>query len=147
MGYRTLVLTPGLLGVKKAKELGIPPDAIIETSNFIGFMLEECSNRSVEGIMLLGHLGKMVKVAAGVFHTLGKLADARRETITAYAALEGAPQEAIFSLMNMNTAEESVEILERYQLTRVFDRLAAAASIRPIGMSMKSLRLALLCIP
>lgn len=130
LGYHSLVLTPGLLGVKKALELGIPQEAVIETSNFIGFMLEECAKRPVKGIILFGHLGKMVKVAAGIFHTLGKLADARRETITAYAALAGASQEVVFELMNMNTAEESVEILERYNLTEVFNRIAAAASLR-----------------
>ncbi|SHE48995.1 cobalt-precorrin-5B (C(1))-methyltransferase CbiD [Desulforamulus putei] len=130
LGYRRLVLTPGRLGVNKAGELGLPPAAVVETSNFIGAMLEECAQRPVEAVLLLGHLGKLVKVAAGIFHTLGRLADARRETIAAYAALQGAPRHVIEALMTMNTADEAVEILKNCGLSRVFHRLAAAASRR-----------------
>ncbi|MEW6696669.1 MAG: cobalt-precorrin-5B (C(1))-methyltransferase CbiD [Bacillota bacterium] len=140
LGYRTLVLTPGRLGVKKAEELGLPPEAVIETSNFIGTMLEECAKRPVEAVLLLGHLGKLVKVAAGIFHTLGKLADGRRETIAAYAALEGAPRQIIEELMGMNTAEEAVQILQGCGLARVFHRLADAASRRAAGYVREQLR-------
>lgn len=130
LGHRLLVLTPGRLGVKKAGELGLPLECVIETSNFIGTMLEECATRPVEGVLLLGHLGKLVKVAAGIFHTLGKLADARRETIAAHAALQGARREVIMQIMNMNTAEEAVDILRKYGMSHVFNELSAAASLR-----------------
>lgn len=140
LGYRSLVLTPGRMGVKKAGELGLPPEAVIETSNFIGAMLEECAKRPVEAVLLLGHLGKLVKVAAGIFHTLGKLADARRETIAAYAALQGAPRHVIQELMDMNTAEEAVQILTTCGLPQVFHRLAAAASRRAAWYVREQLR-------
>lgn len=130
LGYRHLVLTPGRLGVNKARELGLPPDCIVETSNFIGTLLEECAKRPVEAVLLFGHLGKLVKVAAGIFHTLGRLADARRETLAAHAALQGAPREVIVQIMNMNTAEEVVGILQRYGLSNVWHQVAAAASRR-----------------
>ena len=130
LGYHFLVLTPGRLGVNKARALGVPQGAIIETSNFIGSLLEECAQRPVAGVLLLGHLGKLVKVAAGIFHTLGKLADGRRETIAAHAALQGAPRQVIEQLMEMNTAEEAVEILGRAGFNQVFHHLAAAASRR-----------------
>lgn len=130
LGYHRLVLTPGNLGVRKAKELGLPADAIVETSNFIGTMLEECAQRPVQSVLLFGHLGKLVKVAAGIFHTLGKLADGRRETIAAHAALLGAERAVIAQLMQMNTAEEAVGILQAQGLGQVFDQLAAAASLR-----------------
>lgn len=140
LGYDQLVLTPGRLGVKKALELGLPSDAIIETSNFIGTMLEECAQRPVRSVLLLGHLGKLVKVAAGIFHTLGKLADARRETITAYAALQGANRQVLEQLMQMNTAEESVEILRSHGLSEVFNQVAAAASGRAAQYARESFK-------
>ncbi|ABO51218.1 cobalamin biosynthesis protein CbiD [Desulforamulus reducens MI-1] len=141
LGHRLLVLTPGRLGVKKAAELALPAAAVIETSNFIGTMLEECAKRPVEGVLLLGHLGKLVKVAAGIFHTLGKLADGRRETIAAHAALLGAPRAVIELLMNMNTAEEAVAILHRYGMSQVFENLSAAASQRAAGYVREKFRL------
>ncbi|GAB6158364.1 cobalt-precorrin-5B (C(1))-methyltransferase CbiD [Desulfotomaculum varum] len=133
LGYRQLVLTPGRLGVNKAEAMGLPTAAVVETSNFIGTMLEECARRPVEAVLLLGHLGKLVKVAAGIFYTLGRAADARREIITAQAALQGAPHHVIVALMNMNTADEAVDILKSAGLTAVFQRLAAAASRRAAG--------------
>lgn len=140
LGYNQLVLTPGRMGVKKALELGLPADAIIETSNFIGTMLEECAQRPVQSVLLLGHLGKLVKVAAGIFHTLGKLADARRETITAYAALQGAKRQVLEQLMQMNTAEEAVEILRGQGLSEVFNQLALAASGRAAQYAQESFK-------
>lgn len=130
LGYSKVVLTPGRIGVNMAEKLGFPPESVIETSNFIGYMLEECASRPVEGVLLLGHLGKLVKLAAGIFHTLGRLADGRRETITAHAALLEAPREVLERLMQMNSAEESVEILCGCGKMTVFNRLAEAASQR-----------------
>lgn len=141
LGYRLLVLTPGRMGVKKAEELGLPRECVVETSNFVGSLLEECAVRPVQGVLLLGHLGKLVKVAAGIFHTLGKLADGRRETISAYAALEGAPREVIEQLMKMNTTEEAVEILGQKEFSHVFHRLAEAASRRAAQYTGHRLRI------
>jgi len=130
MGYRNIVLTPGGIGARMAREQGIPEEAVVQTSNFIGPMLEACVARQIQGIILFGHVGKLIKVAAGIFNTHSKIADARRETLAAYAALAGGPRELIESIMELNTIDASPALLKRFGLEQVFDAIAGAASAR-----------------
>jgi cobalt-precorrin-5B (C1)-methyltransferase len=129
-GFSNLILTPGRMGAKRALAMGVPDDCIVETSNFIGTLLEESVKRGVKGVIILGHLGKMVKLAGGIFHTHSRMADARKEIITAHAALYDAPPGLIKQLMTLNTAEQAVELLAAEDLMVVFNSLAEAAEQR-----------------
>ncbi len=129
-GFDEIVLTPGNIGEKNAITRGLPEDAIVQIGNFVGFMLEKCLERGVNKALLYGHAGKLCKVAAGVFHTHSKLADARLETIAAHAALSGAEKELIKKIMQANTVEEAIGILKEEDMLRVFDSIAAKASER-----------------
>ena len=106
-----LVFVPGKIGERIALSLGIPQTALIETSNFIGFMLDRAAERGAEKILILGHTGKLVKVAAGVFHTHNRIADARLETLAAYAAAEGLAQDGVRAVLAANTTEDAMEII------------------------------------
>ena len=56
-GFDELIFVPGKIGETIAKKLGFSDGAIIQTSNFIGFMLEAAAEREVPRIILCGHLG------------------------------------------------------------------------------------------
>lgn len=128
-GYDSLVLVPGHLGWQMAtSRLGLPAAAVVETSNFIGFMLEECVRAGVRAVLLCGHLGKMIKLAGGIFHTHSRIADARREILVAHAALVGAELSLLEKIMQSNTVEEAAWLLRDAGWNRVFMRLAGAAS-------------------
>lgn len=130
LGYHDLLLTPGQMGERLAKSLGIAGDCIIQTSNFIGSMVQECTEREVKGILLMGHIGKIIKVAAGIFNTHSRTADARRETLAAHAALKGASVDIIKDIMELNTMEAGVELLRQHKLLSVYFSIAASASQR-----------------
>lgn len=130
LGYSYVILTPGRMGADRAQALGFPPCAIVQTSNFIGDMLEESAKRKLKGVMLFGHIGKLIKVAAGIFQTHSKLADARRETLAAHAALLGAGQIIIKRIMELNTMDESIPLLREHGLLEVFVRIAEQTSLR-----------------
>ena len=106
-----LVFVPGKIGEKIALSLGVPQTALIETSNFIGFMLDRAAERGAARILILGHTGKLVKMAAGVFHTHNRIADARLETLAAYAAAEGLAQDRVRAVLAANTTEDAMEII------------------------------------
>ena len=106
-----LVFVPGKIGEKIALSLGVPQTALIETSNFIGFMLDRAAERGAARILILGHTGKLVKMAAGVFHTHNRIADARLETLAAYAAAEGLAQDGVRAVLAANTTEDAMEII------------------------------------
>ena len=52
-----------------------------------------------------------MKVAAGVFHTHNRIADARLETLAAYAAAEGLAQDGVRAVLAANTTEDAMEII------------------------------------
>ncbi len=125
-GLEKLVLVPGNYGRDIAlKHYGIDEKYIFKTSNFIGFMLDKTLELGFEKILLIGHTGKIVKVAGGIFHTHSHVADGRLEIMTAHLALMGAPQALIKKVMNSNTTEEATEAILRYGLGEVFQILAA----------------------
>lgn len=130
-GYSTVCLTPGRLGEKWASEkLGIPSEAVVQMSNFVGYMLNRCAEKGIKQVILLGHHSKLTKVAAGCFHTHNKVADARLETLAAYAGLSGASPRVVGRLLEANTSEEALEILKRNGLTGVMPLVAARAAKR-----------------
>lgn len=130
-GFDIAVLVPGRKGERAAVDrYGFPPDAVVQMGNFVGFMLNESRRAGMRGVVLMGHHGKLVKVAAGVFHTHSKVADARLETIAAQAALLGAGREAIAAVMAGGSAEETLGVLRAFGLVGVFPLLAERASRR-----------------
>lgn len=129
-GFDTLVFTPGKIGGHMAARYHIAAEAIVLTSNFIGYMLCEAASRGVKNILLFGHLGKLVKVAGGIFHTHSKTADGRMETMAAYAAAQGASAEVVRSLLECVTTEAALGVLQTADLTGVCNILAERASWR-----------------
>ncbi|OEF97998.1 cobalt-precorrin-5B (C(1))-methyltransferase CbiD [Desulfuribacillus alkaliarsenatis] len=135
MGQSVIALTPGGMGEKKLLSLGVNSDAIVQTSNFIGAMIKECAkHEQIRGILLFGHIGKLIKVSAGIFHTHSKVADGRRETLAAHVALMEAPVQAIRDIMALNTIDAGKDIVEQYGLQQVYTSLATAASQRVIDL-------------
>lgn len=129
-GYKTVVFVPGKIGETAAVKCGLPRDAIVQTSNFIGYMLETAADEEIKQALLFGHLGKLAKVAAGIFHTHNRVADARLETLAAYLAYLGAPQAAIKEIFSCVTTEAALPVIEKYRLRAAYPLLAARASAR-----------------
>jgi len=130
-GYNSQVFAPGKIGERIAISYGIPKEAIVETSNFIGFMLEAAKEKKLTEVLLFGHLGKLSKVAAGVFYTHNRIADARMETIAAYGGEFGLSPSNITRILNANTTEDALSILDEANLTKkVCDKIAKRATER-----------------
>jgi cobalt-precorrin-5B (C1)-methyltransferase len=81
-------------------------------SNYIGEFLDFCVAYRVEKLLLVGHGGKLVKLAAGIMNTHSKIADGRMEILAAYAAFYGGPRSLIAEILEANTIERANEILE-----------------------------------
>ena len=129
-GFETLIFVPGKIGETIAKKIGFEAAAIIQTSNFIGFMLEAAAERQIAKIILCGHIGKLIKVAAGIFHTHNRIADARLETLAAYAAAEGLSAVEVQKILAANTTEDATQIISANHLEIVYEKIAARASFR-----------------
>jgi len=130
-GANVAVLVPGRIGQDLAeKSFGIDKAQMAETSNFMGFMLEQSVKAGFDKILVIGHIGKIIKLASGSFHTHNRMSDGRIETIVAYAALEGASQTVAAELMDCITTEAAMPILAREHLEGVYKRVAERAGMR-----------------
>lgn len=89
---------------------------VVKFGDHIGFALDSAAGKDFDRIILAGHVGKMSKVAAGLFNTHWSFGDARLETVAAYAAAAGADRETVRTLLDLKTAEAAVDILREHSL-------------------------------
>jgi len=128
-----LVLVIGENGLDLAPRLGLPPQLLLKAGNWIGPVLVAAAEAGVRRLLLFGYQGKLIKLAAGIFHTHHHLADGRAEVLTAFAALEGLAGEALAALHAAPTVEAALAELEAADpalAQRLRDRLAAAVETR-----------------
>lgn len=141
-GYGKATLVMGYVGERFCRKiLGLPDDSIIKIGDHVGFMLEQCVEKGIEEVLLIGHIGKLVKVAAGQFNTHYRFGDRRIETIAHHATLCGASQEVIEAILQEKTAEATIMILKENGLTKVFDDIAREVVLRAKNLVKEKLRI------
>lgn len=124
-GLDRVILVPGNHGERFVREqLGVSPERVVTMSNFVGYMIEEAVRLGFRQIVLVGHPGKLVKVAAGIFHTHSHIADARMETLVAHLALLGAPHELLLQVSECDTTEAAMEHIDAAGFSHLYDHLA-----------------------
>lgn len=106
-----LVLTFGNLGDNYCKELGFKEEEVVTCSNFIGFALETCVSCKVKSIIIVGHIGKMSKIAYGCFNTHSKVNGVRLEVIALELALLGYDMSLVKRVLEEKTCEGAVKML------------------------------------
>ena len=111
---RRLILAPGNYGLDYLHETypefhAVP---VVKTSNFIGDTLDMAAAARFEEVLLVGHVGKLVKVAGGIMNTHSHTADCRTELFCTHAALCGASREVCAALMNAATTDACLELLD-----------------------------------
>ena len=114
-GAKALILTPGNYGMTFLREQGFDQlqVPVIKCSNFIGDALDQAFLEGFQQILLVGHIGKLVKLAGGIFNTHSRVADCRTELFTAHAALCGGDRNLCRRLMDCPTTDACLEELER----------------------------------
>ena len=113
-GVEDLLLTPGNYGESFAGEvLGLNLHRWCMCSNYLGAAIDHAAGAGFRSVLVVGHLGKLIKAAAGCMNTHSKTADARRETLTAHAALAGADRALLRALFDSPTTDAGVELLKQ----------------------------------
>lgn len=124
-------LVLGYVGERYCKKiLGLSDDSIIKIGDHVGFMLEQCEKKGIVEVLLIGHIGKLVKVAGGQFNTHYRFGDHRMEIIAHHVKRCGAGQEIIEAILRETTAEATISILRGNGLMKVFDDIAREVVLR-----------------
>ncbi len=112
-----LLISPGNYGRNFAMETwGINLEQGLKCSNFIGETLDMAFMLGFKKILFIGHIGKLIKIAAGIMNTHSKVADARMETLCSCAVLAGCNIETACNILQCTTTDEVIPILERQNI-------------------------------
>lgn len=106
-----LVLTFGSLGDNYCREFGFKEEEIVICSNFIGYALETCVSCKIKSIIIVGHIGKMSKIAYGCFNTHSRVSGVRLEVIGLELALLGYDISLVEEILKEKTCEGAVKKL------------------------------------
>jgi cobalt-precorrin-5B (C1)-methyltransferase len=110
-----LVFCIGENGLDLCRQLGIPEHCLVKTANWLGPMLATAGLQSVQSVLLFGYHGKLMKLAAGIFHTHHHVADARQEILTAHAATAGLSTADLQHLFHSASAEAGLTLLREVE--------------------------------
>lgn len=125
-GMEYLLIVPGNYGIDflEAYGHGLRLEDAVKCSNFVGEALDAAVEFGAKGVLLLGHIGKFVKLAGGIMNTHSHNADARMELLTVHAALLGAPVSLLSRMMESVTTDDALRYLEEAgRMEPVMERL------------------------
>lgn len=158
-GSRSMIFVPGNMGARYVEHDVLPRLGglrlpIIQISNYVGDALDLAVSYELENVLLVGNIGKFIKLAAGIMNTHSHTADARWEIMVSHAALQGVETPRLKELRQCITTEEmltkllewgSLEPVVRSLLSEIDRHLSARLGDRvPFGLKMYSERYGLL---
>ena len=112
-GKSAVLFVPGNYGADYIKnELGIDPETAVTVSNFIGDAFSLAAEAGFSDALLVGHIGKLVKLAGGILNTHSRWGDCRAEIVAAHAGMCGAPAEVVRRIMDSAMTDDMLAILD-----------------------------------
>ncbi len=112
-GERNLLVTPGNYGQGYASSfLHLDLGKSIQCSNYIGDTLDLAAAYGMRNFLLVGNIGKLVKLAAGIMNTHSKVADGRCEIFAVHAVLCGGDGKIVSEIMKCMNTEQILRLLE-----------------------------------
>lgn len=115
---KKIAIAPGNYGRDYClKNLGFDLEDSVKFSNFVGETLDYLVYRGFEKVLLVGHVGKLAKLAAGVMNTHSSYADCRMEVLAVHSVLQGAEAGIVKEIMDCRTTDEAISLLDSKGLT------------------------------
>ncbi len=117
LGEEYLLVTPGNYGADYLRNhMELPFEKNIKCSNYVGETIDMAIDMGLKGILFVSHIGKFVKVAAGIMNTHSHSADGRMEILASNAIRAGGSLECARRILDAGTTDEALDILQEYHL-------------------------------
>ncbi len=139
IGAEYVLLAPGNYGAEYIRSsIGFDPKNAVLISNFIGESLDICRELGFKGALLVGHIGKLVKIAGGMMNTHSKYGDCRMEILAAHACASGLYADKTAQLLQCVACDDAIALLDEARirqpvLARLTSRIAFMLNYRTSG--------------
>lgn len=118
-GYSCCYVVPGNYGTDfLSQRLCAGDDLAVKCSNYVGEAIDDAGMLGMKGVLLIGHVGKFIKLAAGVMNTHSRQADCRMEVFASHAAMAGADAQTVRDIMACINTAEAVRILKEKNILK-----------------------------
>ncbi|MDO5135426.1 MAG: cobalt-precorrin-5B (C(1))-methyltransferase CbiD [Eubacteriales bacterium] len=118
-GESYILMTPGNYGEAYLREhMELPFERNVQCSNYVGESIDMAVEMGVKGLLFVSHIGKFVKVAAGIMNTHSHCADGRMEILAANAIRAGGDLACARDILGCSTTDEALAVLERGGILR-----------------------------
>ena len=112
-GQRNMLLTIGNYSEDYVqRSLPFSLERSVTCSNFIGDAIDIGMELGFESILIIGHIGKLVKLGAGIMNTHSSWADGRMDVLVTCGVLAGADTDTLKRLPDCATADAAMDILD-----------------------------------
>lgn len=131
LGDRIAAVSPGNYGLNFMKETyGYDLNRSVKCSNYVGDTVDMVREMDFRGMLLTGHIGKLIKVSGGIMNTHSKEGDARMELLAAGVIRAGGSKDTLRGILNCRVTEEALGIIQaespallRRSMESVMDRI------------------------
>ena len=116
-GVTSVLVSPGGYCADKINnELHVPLTTAVFCNNYPGQAIDTCVSCGVTNMLLVGNVGKLVKLAAGITNTNSFASDGRREIFAAHTAIVGGTSSQVRTVMSCLTCDEILNLLNNWGL-------------------------------
>lgn len=122
MGNDTVVLTIGRRSEDFAKKIvDLPEHCFVQMGDFSGYTIQQCSKKNIKRAYVVGLIGKLAKIAAGVKQTHVKGSKVDMNFLADLARKSNANETIIENIKKANTARQVSEIIQENNVGGFFD--------------------------
>ena len=126
-GSRDVLITPGNYGEAFARDtLRLSLDNHISCANFIGDAIDAALEEGFTRMLIVGHIGKLVKLGIGMTNTHSSCGDGRMETLLACALEAGADIPLLRAVMDCVSTDAALSLLDEAGLLQDAMRILGA---------------------
>lgn len=114
LGDRIAAVSPGNYGLNFMQETyGYDLNRSVKCSNYVGDTVDMVREMGFRGMLLTGHIGKLIKVSGGIMNTHSKEGDARMELLAAAVIRAGGSMDTLRGILNCRVTEEALGIIRK----------------------------------
>lgn len=111
-GKNYLIMAPGNYGLDFLREAyGIQDKDVVKCSNYIGQSIDMAAECRFKGMVLAGHIGKLIKVSGGIMNTHSRWADCRMDLLASAMLRAGLSGERARQILDCVTTDDALALL------------------------------------